>query len=167
MKVSPVAGEYFRIERTWKNGDRVELVLPMHLTMRTWQVNKNSVSVNYGPLTLSLKIGEEFIRRDSRETAIGDSKWQKGADAENWPSYEIHPTTAWNYALVLGEKDPLEGFEVVKKSWPSDNFPFTPGNVPLEVKAQGRRIPSWKIDKYGLCAVLPETDAPKSPQIEI
>ena len=166
MKVSPVAGEYFRIERTWKNGDRVELVLPMHLTMRTWQVNKNSVSVNYGPLTLSLKIGEEFIRRDSRETAIGDSKWQKGADAENWPSYEIHPTTAWNYALVLGEKDPLEGFEVVKKSWPSDNFPFTPGNVPLEVKAQGRRIPSWKIDKYGLCAVLPETDAPKSPQIE-
>ena len=55
---------------------------------------------------------------------------------------------------------------MVKKSWPSDNFPFTPGNVPLVVKAQGRRIPSWKIDKYGLCAVLPETDAPKSPQIE-
>ncbi len=63
MKVSPVAGEYFRIERTWKNGDRVELVLPMHLTMRTWQVNKNSVSVNYGPLTLSLKIGENLSER--------------------------------------------------------------------------------------------------------
>ena len=70
--------------------------------------------------------------------------------------------------IVLKETThyPFEGFEVVKKSWPSDNFPFTPGNVPLEVKAQGRRIPSWKIDKYGLCAVLPETDAPKSPQIE-
>lgn len=95
MKVSPVAESISCTNWTWKNGDRVELVLPMHLTMRTWQVNKNSVSVNYGPLTLSLKIGEEFIRRDSRETAIGDSK-AKGADAENWPSYEIHPTTAWN-----------------------------------------------------------------------
>ena len=52
-------GKYLRIERTWKPGDKVELTLPMELSVRRWELNKNSVSVDYGPLTLSLKIGEE------------------------------------------------------------------------------------------------------------
>lgn len=160
-KIKPMPGQYVRIEREWKNGDRVELVLPMQLTMRAWQVNKNSVSVNYGPLTLSLKIGEEYKKKDSKATAIGDSKWQAGADAENWPSYEIYASTPWNYALVLGEKNPLADFKVVRKAWPEDNFPFTPDNVPLEVIAFGRQIPSWGIDQYGLCGVLPDENAPK------
>lgn len=160
-KIKPVSGQYVRIEREWKNGDRVELVLPMKLTMRIWQVNKNSVSVNYGPLTLSLKIGEEYKKKDSKATAIGDSKWQVGADAENWPSYEIHASTPWNYALVLGEKNPLADFKVMRKTWPEDDFPFTPDNVPLEVIAFGRQIPSWGIDQYGLCGVLPHENAPK------
>ena len=50
-----------------QNGDRVELTLPMSLSMRTWQVNKNSVSVDYGPLTLSLKIAEKYVEKDSRD----------------------------------------------------------------------------------------------------
>lgn len=73
----PVAGKYLCIHREWSDGDRVELTFPMSLSMRTWQVNKNSVSVDYGPLTLSLKIAEKYVEKDSRETAIGDSKWQK------------------------------------------------------------------------------------------
>ena len=48
--------------------------------MRKWTNNHNSVSVDFGPLTFSLKIGERYERRDSTETAIGDSKWQPGAD---------------------------------------------------------------------------------------
>lgn len=83
VSAAPVAGKYLCINREWANGDRVELTLPMSLSMRTWQVNKNSVSVDYGPLTLSLKIAEKYVEKDSRETAIGDSKWQKGADSKN------------------------------------------------------------------------------------
>ena len=85
-----VAGKYLCINREWANGDRVELTLPMSLSMRTWQVNKNSVSVDYGPLTLSLKIAEKYVEKDSRETAIGDSKWQKGADPQKWPTTDTH-----------------------------------------------------------------------------
>ncbi len=62
VSVTPVAGKYLCINREWANGDRVELTLPMSLSMRTWQVNKNSVSVDYGPLTLSLKIAEKICR---------------------------------------------------------------------------------------------------------
>lgn len=68
----------------------------MQLSMRTWQVNKNSVSVDYGPLTMSLKIDEDYVKKDSRATAIGDSKWQEGADASQWPTYEIYAKTPLN-----------------------------------------------------------------------
>ena len=37
----------------------------MHLNLRTWQVNKNSVSIDYGPLTFSLKIQEKYIKPGS------------------------------------------------------------------------------------------------------
>ena len=77
VSAAPVAGKYLCINREWANGDRVELTLPMSLSMRTWQVNKNSVSVDYGPLTLSLKIAEKYVEKDSRETAIGDSNGRK------------------------------------------------------------------------------------------
>ena len=167
VATTPVAGKYLRIEREWADGDRVELQLPMSLSMRTWQVNKNSVSVDYGPLTLSLKIGEKYEQKDSRAAAIWDSKWQKGADPEKWSTTEIYPTTPWNYALVLGKTDPLKDFKVIRKEWPADNFPFTIGSVPLEVKAFGRLVPEWKAEESGLCGVLPEEDAVKGAKEEI
>ena len=167
VATTPIAGKYLRIEREWADGDRVELQLPMSLSMRTWQVNKNSASVDYGPLTLSLKIGEKYEQKDSRAAAIWDSKWQKGADPEKWPTTEIYPTTPWNYALVLGKTDPLKDFKVIRKEWPADNFPFTIGSVPLEVKAFGRLVPEWKAEESGLCGVLPEEDAVKGAKEEI
>ncbi len=163
----PVAGKYLCVKREWADGDRVELKLPMSLALRTWQVNKNSVSVDYGPLTLSLKIDEEYVQKDSRSTAIWDSKWQKGARPEEWPTWEIYPQSPWNYALILDEKEPLKQFEVVRKPWPADDFPFMADNVPLEVKAYGRLIPSWANDATGLCGVLPEPDAVKGPKEQI
>lgn len=167
VNIDPTPGKYVCINRIWKDGDKVNLKLPMQLAIRTWQVNKNSVSVNYGPLTLSLKIDEEYVKKDSRATAIYDSRWQEGADSEKWPSYEIFSKSPWNYALVLDSKDPLKNFKVIHKEWPSDDFPFTTASVPLEVKATGRQVPSWTLDKYGLCGVLPEIDAPKAAKEEI
>jgi len=152
-------GEYARINREWQNEDKITLSIPMELSTRQWQVNKNSVSVDYGPLTLSLKIEEEYKKRDSEETAIWDSKWQKGADASAWPTYEIYPASSWNYALDTHTELVKERLE-----WPSDNNPFTLSNVPLQFKAKGRTIPEWQIDEYGLCGVLPYEDAIKSEQ---
>ena len=160
LKTEDATGQYVRVERTWQDGDIMTLDFPMTLRLRTWQANRHSVSVDYGPLTLSLKIKERYVQRDSRETAIGDSKWQADADADAWPTTEIYPDSPWNYALVLPEKDPLKGLEVHWKPWPEDNFPFTSENVPLEVKATGRPIPSWQPDETGMCSVLPMEDSP-------
>ena len=167
VNVKAEPGKYVCINRTWNEGDQVSLQLPMELGMRTWQVNKNSVSIDYGPLTFSLKIDEDYIKKDSRATAIGDSRWQEGADSEKWPSYEIYPKSPWNYALVLDKNEPLKNFKVVRKEWPADNYPFTTANVPLEIKATGRQVPSWTIDQYGLCSEVPEMDAAKGDKEEI
>lgn len=167
VSVKAEAGKYVRLERQWKDGDKITLNLPMELSMRTWQANRNSVSVNYGPLTLSLKIKERYEKKDSRTTAIGDSKWQKGADASAWPTYEIFPDSPWNFALALDERNPFKDMKVIRKNTSSDKIPFTLDNVPLEVTALGRRIPSWKIDEHGLCGVLPPENVYKGEIEEI
>lgn len=160
------AGKYARINREWKDGDVITLKLPKTFSVREWSTNKNSVSVDYGPLTLSLLIDEEYKKVNSAETAIWDSKWQKGVDVNAWPTYEIYPASAWNYALLLNKANPERSFEVVTKEWPADDFPFTTQNTPIVIKAKGRQIPSWGIDKYGLCGVLPEPDSKKNATLD-
>ena len=150
----PIASKYVNIKRNWKEGDIVVLKLPMKIAIKEWNENKNSVSVNYGPLTFSLKIGEEYIKKGSDETAIWDSKWQKGADVKAWPSFEIHPSTPWNYGLILNAKKPTTSFIIEKKAWPVDNFPFTAEAVPLLLKVKAQQISGWKLDEHGLCGVL-------------
>ena len=157
LSIDVLAGGYVKITRNWKNGDKIVLQLPMELNVRKWAKNKNSVSVNYGPLTFSLKINENYVRRDSKETAIGDSRWQEKADPEKWPSYEIYPSSAWNYGLLLNKQKPELSFTIVKKPWPTDNNPFTNSGAPIELKAKGKKITSWTIDQYGLCSVLPQS----------
>lgn len=154
-------GTFVRVEADWKAGDKLVVNLPKSITKRVWAANKNSVSVDYGPLTLSLQIKEAYRRVDSKETAIGDSRWQAGADASKWPSYEIYADSDWNYALAEDAEITVEQGE-----WPSDNNPFTLESCPLHFKAKGRLVPSWDFDEYGLTAVLPAGDAPRSERVD-
>jgi len=152
---------YFCIERTWKKGDLVDLNLPMRIQTRTWDDNGGSESVSYGPLTFSLKIKEVYKKIDSRAAAQDDSKWQPGANAALWPAFEILPGSAWNYGLDAGTS-----FEVVKKPWPKDDFPFAQGAVPIELRAKGQQIPAWGIDQYGLCGVLPKSPVAATAEVQ-
>jgi len=161
LKQQLPSGQYVRLQREWKNGDEIMLSLPMELKMRQWQVNKNSVSMDYGPLTLSLEIKERYEKINSRETAIGDSKWQEGADASAWTAYEIYPKSPWNYALAVHSPIVIE-----KKTLSPDANPFTLENVPWRWKAKGRLVLEWKLDEYGLCGVLPYENAKKVDRLD-
>ena len=140
-----------------KTTNTVALELPMRLSVRTWETNHNSVSVDYGPLTFSLKIAERLVRVDSAKTAINDSRWQAGADASLWPSWEIHPASPWNYGLELDARDPAGSMKIQRRPWPASGFPFTLADVPLALTAKARRIPQWTLDQYGLVATLPDS----------
>jgi len=124
------------IDRQWKDGDTVELTLPMELRLRYWIRNANTVSVDRGPLTYSLKIGEKYTRYG-------------GTDA--WPALEVYPTTAWNYGLVIDPAQPLaKQFDVKEKRWPRDDQPFVTTAAPIEITAKAKKIPNWQPDHRGL-----------------
>ncbi|MET4082795.1 hypothetical protein ABIB40_002759 [Pedobacter sp. UYP30] len=155
--VDATAGEYVKVTKLWKNKDQITLQLPMDITVKQWAKNKNSVSVNYGPLTYSLKIDEDYIKKDSKETAIGDSKWQANADPSKWPSFEILPKSTWNFGLLLDQKNPKNSFKVVRRPWPKNDNPFTNATAPILLEAKGKEIPSWTIDSTGLAGILPQS----------
>ncbi len=129
---------YIRIEKTWEPGDVVTLSLPMAIGVRTWEKNKSSVSIDYGPLSFSLKIDEDYVR-------------EGGTD--EWPAWGIYPASPWNYGLVMD--DLLKSLEVVKKDYPDNDMPFTHEGAPIEMRVKGKLIPEWGVDETGLVQELP------------
>lgn len=136
----PKPGSYLVVLRTWNDGDMVSLRLPMRVRVRTWKKDGNAVSVTYGPLTFSLKIG---------------AKYQTYGGHGDWREQEVFPTTPWNYALVLDPKDPSRSFEVVHHPGPLAPQPFVENSASIELRAKAKRIPTWKLDQNGLVAKLP------------
>jgi DUF1680 family protein len=53
LDVSPVAGSYLRIHRTWRKGDSIALEMPMHLHAEPFTDNPAIQAVMYGPLVLA------------------------------------------------------------------------------------------------------------------
>jgi hypothetical protein len=151
LKVPAGRGSYAIIERTWKGGDKVTLTLPMRVTVTRWAKNKNCASVARGPLEYSLKIGEKIKR-------VGGS--------DKWPAVEIHPTTPWNYGLVLDEKDPAASFSVRPKSGPMAAQPFDWSVAPVELEAKAKKIPAWKLDYKGLVGTLHESPVKSDEPVE-
>lgn len=154
LKLGSGNQKLIRLENTWHDSDKIVFKFSMKIKTQVWDKNQNSISVSRGPLTYSLKIGERYVKKESDKTAQHDSKWHKGANTAEWPSFEIYPTTPWNYGLEIDPTNPEKSLTVAFKSWPKDNYPFTVETAPIEITASGRQIPEWTMDQYGLCAPL-------------
>ncbi len=125
----PAGGQIITVDRTWHNGDILNLEFPMDVTTSRWYMN--SVAIERGPLVYSLKV-------------TGDRNFVKNND--QWGNfYEIKPLSPWNYGLISKTiMDPAHDFKVIKSS----SFPPYPWNVsqsPIEIKTVGRLIPDWKL----------------------
>ena len=136
------AGTFHTVRRTWKSGDRVELVFPMQVRVSSGY--HNSAIVERGPLVYSLAIGETW------------HKLKQTGPATDW---EVFPTTPWNYALVLNGmvdgKAAGEQFSVSEK--PMTKQPFSFEGAPVVIEAQARRLPDWTLeaDSAGTLPVSP------------
>lgn len=145
------ASGWIVINRTWEDGDTVYLELPMSIEVKVWEKNKNSVSVYRGPLAYSLKIGE---------------RWEKYGGTDNWPAFEVFPTTPWNYGLIIDQADPAASFDVIKWRKKLADQPFTPENAPVTIIAKGKRIPEWKQEDNGLVGEIIQSPVKSDELVE-
>lgn len=77
-KIKASQGEYVELNRKWKNGDRVELVLPMHVELEQLPDKSDYLSFVYGPIVLGTRTGTEnldgLIADDSRMGHVAHGK---------------------------------------------------------------------------------------------
>ncbi|MHA4894311.1 beta-L-arabinofuranosidase domain-containing protein [Pedobacter sp. PWIIR3] len=126
-------GQIIKINRSWMPGDVVELMLPMHIFKNKWY--ENSMSVERGPITYALKIGEQVTKVENTKDPN-----------EYGTSYtEVRPTTPWNYGLFdMNEEKLKENFKV-ETTGSNTNYPWNLENAPIKIKTKAKRIPSWKL----------------------
>lgn len=122
-----------KISRAWSSGDVVELELPMHVFKNKWY--ENSVSIERGPITYALKIGESVA---TVKNTVDPGVYGTSYD-------EVKPTTSWNYALFDIPNDRLEEMFKVENTGVKSNYPWNQQNAPIQLKTTGKKIPSWKL----------------------
>lgn len=120
----PGRGVFLTLDRQWSTGDVLKLHLPSKVQLER-RFNE-AVRVRKGPLVYVLRVGEEFRKlRDEGPSA----------------TWEVHPTTPWNYAL-----DTEAGLEVHEGL--VSNVPFSTEHPPIKLKAKGRITPDWEIENH-------------------
>lgn len=118
-------GQIIRIDRTWNNGDVVELNLPMPIKLSRW--NENSVAVKRGPLVYALNI---------------PANWKKIGEEYGVPVWQTDPESAWNYALQIDWDNVEETFKVEKKAL--SDYPWNADAAPVKIKVKGKQIDDWQ-----------------------
>ena len=123
-ETAPNAGGFARIDRTWKAGDVVDLVLPM--APRAARGFNESVSISRGPLVFSYPIGEDWVKLRTR-----------GMTAD----WQVFPTSEWNYALTVDEST---AHALKVDQHPVGGSPFALTGTPLTLQVTARKVPAWR-----------------------
>jgi hypothetical protein len=123
------AGQFALLDRTWLEGDLVELQFTEEINVKRWGNGADYVSVYRGPLSYSLKIEENWVRHGG---------------TYDWPEWEVYPKSPWNYGLLLDKDHPEESI-CVKSVQAVVGQPWEQLHAPIELAAKGCRVPTWKL----------------------
>ena len=89
------AGTFVTIDRTWKDGESVELQLPM--SVQKQEAYGGGVYFERGPLVYSYAIPATFTK-DTVRYANMNGKYP--ADDTTFPCWDIRPSAPWNFAVT-------------------------------------------------------------------
>jgi len=141
-------GSFYTLRRAWQPGDRVRLDLPFTLRLEHWE--QNGVSVEYGPLALSLP-----VETRAEPDPFDSTEWQRqnihGAfytprqhpTLPDFPAWSLTPAGPWNYALCVSD-DTLAAAASVQ--WHTGAaYPFDPQHPPLKVRLPARVVRGWEL----------------------
>ena len=136
VEATPAPGSYVRLERAWRPGDRIELRLPMAVSLTRWPRNE-SVTLERGPLSYSVRIEE---------------RWRRCGGTDEWPELEVLPGSPWAWAPLVADGAPV-GVEVAERALSEQ--PWTAAAAPVEIRLAAKRVPDWRLDETGTVGEVP------------
>lgn len=138
------SGTFARINRTWKNGDRINLSFDFPITLdwdKTLAVGKSAgkgAAVVRGPLVYALPIKDEWQYTGTEPAGPKNMN-------ESWNVVMDGKGTAWNIALEINKNKPETSLRTVKLDVPPGSHPWEYPPVGLQVQA--RLLPDWTLDR--------------------
>ncbi len=146
-------GTFHRIQRSWNGTVRIGLRFPMKA--KTSIRYNEAIAIERGPLVYSLKLGETWNRvnaeKPQRELPHGD--------------FEVRPATAWNYGLLVDEREPEKSFKF--EEHPVGERPFSPDGAGVVAGVKGRRLENWKIIHGWAGEIVPGLQESNQPLEEL
>lgn len=121
-------GEFYTINRTFKNGDRIELSLPMHVQLTNWP--HDGIAIERGPIVYSYLIA-------AKVDTVHDYKKSTAA----FPGTEYQPNGPWNYALLAKHASDVQ----VIKNNNGGSYPWSEKIAPVVLKVAAERLKNWQL----------------------
>jgi len=111
IKSKPLS--YIKLDREWKNGDKIELIFDYKFYVKTMPDNQNMLAIYYGPILLAFETDKELLLKGDR-TNILNSIFKQGNDMiftlknggieyKLLPFYEVNNATYGVYATLKNE----------------------------------------------------------------
>ena len=119
-----VPGTFALVERTWRAGDAVDLMLPMRPSASRWF--HGSVALSRGPLVFSYEPGARWVKLRNR-----------GRTAD----WQVYPERSWNYAMDVDE---LTAGQIEVQQMEVGARPFAAETTAVMLRVPARRLDSWR-----------------------
>jgi len=133
LRIRAKPGTFSTVDRTFRNGDRLTLVLPMHFKLTEWP--KGGVALERGPLAYSLRIEEDWRRdKDDRRST------------SDFPAWNLYPASDWNYALALSASDLDSRIKIIQR--PMTANPWSIKTAPVELRVPARKLNGWAVEDH-------------------
>jgi hypothetical protein len=155
-----VPGDFAVLRREFRDGDVIELRLPMQVAAERWFGGAAAV-IRRGPLAYSLPVAERRVEITEDTEAI--RRVLKGNNVQGFPAMEFFPAGEWRYGVDAALEAEVGKIEV-KESPVRDN-PFLAEASPVRLSAPLRGIPGWAAEWKPVMdsAVTDLKLAPKNP----
>ena len=99
------ASSYIAIDRLWKKGDIIEVMLPMHDLIEHLPNTPNYIAILHGPILLGAKTGSE----DLKGLIADDGRWGHIAGGKKLPLDKAPIIIEDNISTIINKLKPIEG----------------------------------------------------------
>ena len=131
-----ITGEYAALTAAWKDGDVITLDFPAEITATI--TDNNSVSIRRGAVLFALEITEKW-----KKISHDPHNWNIGRE---YPSYNITPTSDWNYALDNFNFDDVASNFTMTRNPITDEMRYQLSDAPIVLEAKARAVKDWKLN---------------------